>query len=262
MRKRLCLFFILFITLNMVMAQDSTVHPYTESSPVKQKWYRSKLFKATILPAAFIAYGVSTIKDNGLYSSYDAKADAQRYFGGFNSSLDDHFLYVPYIELLILNLSQIGSRNDWINTSLLILKSELVMVTTVFGLKYLTHIQRPDSSDFLSFPSGHTAEAFLAASIVHNEFRHKSQWYGVGAYAIATTVGVFRVLNNEHWQSDVFAGAGFGILSAHLAYLSHRHRWGRKEILFIPSLNKNMTGFYAAIRLKNRERNSIRTLPN
>ena len=26
------------------------------------------------------------------------------------------------------------------------------------------------------------------------------------------------------------AGAGFGILSAHLAYLTHRNRWGRKGI--------------------------------
>ncbi|WP_375418101.1 hypothetical protein [uncultured Hymenobacter sp.] len=25
----------------------------------------------------------------------------------------------------------------------------------------------------------------------------------------------------------MFAGAGFGILSAHRAYLSHRNRWGR-----------------------------------
>ena len=29
----------------------------------------------------------------------------------------------------------------------------------------------------------------------------------------------------------MFAGAGFGILSAHLAYLSHRNRWGRKPKL-------------------------------
>jgi hypothetical protein len=68
----------------------------------------------------------------------------------------------------------------------------------------------------------------LAASIVHTELREKSQWYGIGAYTIATTVGAFRMLNNKHWEADVFAGAGFGILSAHAAYLTHRHRWGRR----------------------------------
>ena len=41
------------------------------------------------------------------------------------------------------------------------------------------------------------------------------------------------MLNNKHWQSDVFAGAGIGILSSHLAYLSHRNRWGRKPTIVI-----------------------------
>jgi hypothetical protein len=75
-----------------------------------------------------------------------------------------------------------------------------------------------------------TAQGFLAASIVHTEFRDKSQWYGIGAYTIATSVAALRMINDKHWQSDVVAGAGFGILSAHLAYLSHRNRWGRKSI--------------------------------
>ena len=45
---------------------------------------------------------------------------------------------------------------------------------------------------------------------------------------IATSVAALRMINDKHWQSDVVAGAGFGILSAHLAYLTHRNRWGRK----------------------------------
>jgi membrane-associated phospholipid phosphatase len=41
-------------------------------------------------------------------------------------------------------------------------------------------------------------------------------------------VAAYRMINNKHWQSDVVAGAGFGILSAHLAYLTHRYRWGQR----------------------------------
>ena len=104
------------------------------------------------------------------------------------------------------------------------------MLASTFAVKYLAHETRPNGADNLSFPSGHTAQAFLAASIVHTEFRDKSQWYGVGAYTIATSVAALRMINDKHWQSDVVAGAGFGILSAHLAYLSHRNRWGRKPI--------------------------------
>jgi membrane-associated phospholipid phosphatase len=50
-------------------------------------------------------------------------------------------------------------------------------------------------------------------------------------------VGALRMLNNKHWQADVFTGAGIGILSAHAAYLSHRNRWGRKPtIVLAPTL--------------------------
>ena len=38
------------------------------------------------------------------------------------------------------------------------------------------------------------------------------------------------MVNVKHRESDVIAGAGFGILLAHLAYLSHRNCWGRKPI--------------------------------
>lgn len=36
------------------------------------------------------------------------------------------------------------------------------------------------------------------------------------------------MINDKHWESAVFAGAGFGILAAHLGYLTHRYRWGHK----------------------------------
>lgn len=68
------------------------------------------------------------------------------------------------------------------------------------------------------------------ASIVHTELCDESPWYGTGASTIATGVGALRMINEKHWTSDVFAGTGFGIMSAHPAYLTHRNRRGRKAI--------------------------------
>jgi len=206
-------------------------NPEGVPAPLKKPWYRGKLVKATIVPALLIGYGISTINDNGIYSSYDAKNDIQQHFPGFRTRVDDFLIFAPYLELGAVALAGVESRDDRLNTVLLIAKAEGIMLASVFLTKRLTGVTRPDGSDKLSFPSGHTAQAFLAASIVHAEFRHKSQWYGVGAYTIATSVAALRMLNNKHWQSDVVAGAGFGILSAHLAYLSHRNRWGRKPHL-------------------------------
>lgn len=213
-------------------ASADTTHKYQNSdgasAPGKKSFFQSKGFRASIVPAILIGYGASTIYGNGFYSSYQAKRAIRSEFGTYRSHLDDYLQWAPYLEIPAVLLAGVESRNDRVNLALVVAKSELIMLGSVYVVKTLSQIQRPDSSNHLSFPSGHTAQAFLAASIVHAEFRDKSQWYGVGAYALATSVAAFRMINNKHWESDVVAGAGFGILSAHLAYLSHRNRWGRK----------------------------------
>ena len=191
-------------------------------------WYKGKLVKATVVPALLIGYGAYTFNGGGFYTNQQANRDIHKLFPTYRTKLDNLLIFAPYAELGLVALSGVESRDDRLNTLLVIGKSELIMLATVFTVKNLTRETRPDGSDNLSFPSGHTAQAFLAASIVHTEFRDKSQWYGVGAYTIATSVAALRMINTKHWQSDVAAGAGFGILSAHLAYLTHRNRWGRK----------------------------------
>jgi membrane-associated phospholipid phosphatase len=197
---------------------------------LKIPFYKSKLFKATIIPAILIGYGVSTVQD-------------------FDTWLDDPLLVAPYIELALVNLAQVRSNNDLVNTALVTLKAEAVMAVMVFGLKEITSLERPNGEDNKAMPSGHTAQAFLAASIVHTELRHHSQWYGVGAYGIAASVAGIRMLKNKHWQSDVFVGAGIGILSSHLSYLSHRNRWGRKPFTLVPTYNSYAPGLALFINL-------------
>ncbi len=202
--------------------------PMSVSAGTKNPFFKSKVFRATIVPALLIGYGASTINGNGLYSSYDVRNDIRNVFGGYRNHIDDYLQWAPYLEIPAVLLAGVESHDDRLNLGLVVLKSEVIMLSSVYLVKMLTQVERPDGSTTLSFPSGHTAQAFLAASIVHTEFRDKSQWYGIGAYTLASSVGLFRMINNKHWQSDVIAGAGFGILSAHLAYLSHRNRWGRQ----------------------------------
>jgi len=81
------------------------------------------------------------------------------------------------------------------------------------GLKMLVHKDRPDGSDFKSFPSGHTSIAFQSASFLH--LRHGLR-YGAPAYAAAAFVGYSRVHARKHYVSDVLVGAALGVASSAL----------------------------------------------
>ena len=92
------------------------------------------------------------------------------------------------------------------------------MAVTVNGLKYTIKRMRPDGSRRNSFPSGHTATAFMTATMLHKEYGWRSPWFSIGGYTAAAVTGVSRLLNNRHWMTDIAAGAAIGIGSVHLGY--------------------------------------------
>lgn len=58
----------------------------------------------------------------------------------------------------------------------------------------------------------------MTATMLHKEYGHRSPWYSIGGYTLATLTGVTRQLNNRHWMSDVMVGAGIGILATEFGY--------------------------------------------
>jgi undecaprenyl-diphosphatase len=68
-------------------------------------------------------------------------------------------------------------------------------------------------SDKFSFPSGHTAAAFMVALVVASFF----PWAAALAYALALSIGASRVLLGVHFPSDIAAGALLGTLAGLLS---------------------------------------------
>lgn len=83
----------------------------------------------------------------------------------------------------------------------------LVNAAWTTALKYAVHRQRPDGSDSLSFPSGHTSNAFAWATVASHYYGPK---VSVPAYLAAGLIGVSRLDKNVHHLSDVLAGAALG----------------------------------------------------
>jgi membrane-associated phospholipid phosphatase len=91
-----------------------------------------------------------------------------------------------------------------------LIKTGVVSRVAVEGLKFAVDKDRPDSSGNDSFPSGHTADSFAAATFIQQRYGWK---WGVPAYIAATFVGYSRVESDKHFIEDVIAGAAIGIIS-------------------------------------------------
>lgn len=141
------------------------------------------------------------------------------FIGGFHTEIDNYTQFAPYALILGLKASGYQGRSSWDRLMVSTLASNVIMAGIVNGIKYGAKEERPDGSTKNSFPSGHTATAFVAATVLHKEYgMTRSPWFSVGGYAVATATGFMRVMNNRHWISDVIAGAGIGILSTEVGY--------------------------------------------
>lgn len=171
------------------------------------------LIPSMLLGASLICFTHNTILDDLEY-----RKARNKWLSDFRIHADDYLQFAPIAAVYSLSLFGVECKNNIANQSYILLKAQIITELLVQPLKYITRVQRPDSSDYRSFPSGHTAEAFMAATFLHKEFGSKSIYYSIAAYTVASSVGLLRIANNRHWASDVLAGAALGILATNLAY--------------------------------------------
>ncbi len=176
--------------------------------------------KSLILPGSLMLYGGLSFAVQPIRNlDYHIQSEVTKNNPEFSTKVDNYLPFAPIAIVYGLNLAGVDGRNRFVDRTALLGLSGVIYGLTTIPTKNLTHRLRPNGADYLSFPSGHTSFAFMAAEYLAQEYGDKSPWYSVLGYSIATTTGVLRIYNNEHWFSDVVAGAGFGMLSTRVAYL-------------------------------------------
>lgn len=176
--------------------------------------------RSLIIPGTLFAYGVVTLNTGGLrIVNEEAK---ERFWDGRHHQspyLEDYTLLVPAAAVYGLNMFGIKGQNNFVDRSILYGMSNAIANGLGFGIKTLSIETRPDSSDRYSFPSGHTAEAFVSAEFLHLEYRGRVHWTVIaGGYAVGVGTAYLRMYHNKHWLSDVVAGASVGIASTRFSY--------------------------------------------
>ena len=181
---------------------------------------RKRGIKPFIVPAVLIAGGT-------VFNYSDLKYDAQEWVWknhNYQGSADDYLRFGPVVGLYALNALGVKAQNNIGNQSAILFKSLLLNTVITKSLKNIFDEKRP-TGDPGSFPSGHTSLVFAAAQVIHHEYGENSVWYSIGAYSCATAVGAMRFAKGGHWFPDVLAGAGIGMISTELVYLTHQYKW-------------------------------------
>lgn len=174
---------------------------------------KMRLGRVAVVSAPLIAEGLVAKKLDGRFRGL-----RNDYIPDFKKSADDYLQYSPLAVMVGLKALGVESRSSWERMAVSDAISAVLMAGIVGTLKNTTNVTRPDGSDDRSFPSGHTATAFMTATMLTKEYGSVSPWIGVGAYSVAAATGLMRVANNKHWLSDVLTGAGVGILATEAGY--------------------------------------------
>lgn len=207
-----------------------------------------------IMPLSLIGAGTLGFVEPIKNSRYEVRDYLDSWRGAHRTEVDDYLQYVPLASIYGLSLLGVEAKHNYVDRTLELATSYIALGTMVNAIKYTVREPRPDGSANNSFPSGHTATTFMGAELVRIEYGEDHPWLAAGAYTIATAVGVLRVYNNRHWFTDVFAGAGVGILSARVGYWllpytkRMMHRITGWDVFVTPTASTQGAGINAVVR--------------
>lgn len=234
--------------MNLQQMKDSVAESKSSN------YYKFKV-KQLILPGAMIGIGVLGVYSDWLESkNYQIKEELTENIDR-KISVDDFSQYAPMAAVYGLNLVSVRGLHNFEDRTIILATSYLTMGIAVNCLKRTLKEERPDRSNNQSFPSGHTATAFMGAEFLWREYKDVSPWIGIAGYAVAAGTGFFRMYNNKHWLTDVIAGAGIGILSAKVGYwlypvIKNKFFKGKhlKNTVALPYYSKRAIGVCCVVR--------------
>lgn len=174
-------------------------------------------------------------------------------FNSFRTNVDDYFQYSTILLTFGGNAMGFKSKNNYKQMISDGLVSNALLSAIVLPLKNNIGDRRPDGSATNSFPSGHTSAAFNCATLHFLEYRDDNILFASAGFAVASTTGLFRVLNNRHWLSDVTAAAGIGITTAVIVHYFNPFRFETKKedtFTFFPTFSQDTPGLLLSYSFK------------
>jgi len=173
-----------------------------------------ELFSTPSVAIAFATTGASLSAHEYADQSWMVSTP-KKYFGSSSKWISDGGLALSFASPVISYF--VPNRGK--HVSEVILESLFFTTIVTTSTKFIVNRTRPNGVDNKSFPSGHSAYAFSAATAL----AYETPWYvGIPSLLLAGTVAFTRIDLRVHFVSDVFAGAGIGALFSTAVHLAHQ----------------------------------------
>ncbi len=210
--------FLLFFSFLTLAANAQTAHDsLTIDSVYPPKEEYKFRYQQIIVPSSMLLIGYLGVKNGWLHQVNREVRSAFRHHWNTESA-DNYLQYLPLVCDYGLSAIGVKAKHNYGDRTIALATSYLSLAIITNGLKFAVDAPRPSGSATNSFPSGHTATAFMGAEIIRQEYKDTSPLYGIAAYTFAVGIGYARIYNDRHWFTDVLAGAGTGIVSARIGY--------------------------------------------
>lgn len=230
--KRICIFiFSLLINFYslIVFAQDAepsttvndSIHLSEDSARQMVQKVSPHYLKpaALIAPGTFLIYGGLKPVINGIPKLDDKiMNNIQEKYPDFHNNIADYLMWAPSASVYTMDAFHVETQHSFKEHLIIDAGSILVTGALGFGMRKISENINAYNSENTKFPSGHTANAFRGAEIVHQELKESHPVLSYSGYVVAAGVGLLRIYDKDHFLSEVIAGAGLGILSTKLTY--------------------------------------------
>ena len=201
--------------------QDSSATKNFALDTTEQPAYHQSSLKPAglILPGSLLLYGCLKPVINGIPRLDDhINTTVQQRYPGFHGNAADYLMWAPSASVYAMDAFHVKTAHSFREHLILEAGSILITGGIGYGMRLISlHIDVYKTNN-TKFPSGHTANAFRGAEIVHQELKKVHPLLSYSGYVVATGVGMLRIYGKEHLLSEVLAGAGLGILSTKLTY--------------------------------------------
>ena len=153
------------------------------------------------------ATGGAALLDDAVNDRITGERRVLKELGDAGARLNSAVLGGTYTGLLLTGY--FTGHTEMYSTSQSLLQGLIVTQTIVQLSKRAVGRERPNFENSRSFPSGHTADMAMTATIVGHRLGKRA---GIPVTVLAVAVAASRVEKHAHWLSDVAGGAAVGYI--------------------------------------------------